>query len=381
MALGQPEVPAGLGPAVLDAVLARHDEDAAGLLAALAALAAEPLAVRAKEGVRQLAADGVVSPLAAEVGRLALVDAALIEAEDAELLVALLARPGTEERQAAILGIEHDETGGALVECNLTAPLAVSEAHELLDGLDGADAPAPLDAQELTARVLAAARRTVELEIALGPAAAAAWPIVSRALTGDPAGLPRPQVDAAWEGDEDPELIVDVVEDEDGFQRVMEQLLRELEQHARAKYPPGSVVWEHGDFVASTMLEWKGGYDDGRLGHWTRAALAEYLLDYFPRKVSVDEDTLAAVPECVCAFLEFLDARGSLSGDPLEELAEACGELVDEFRERARDRSNWGLAKSMFMRMHAEGVDTDAPGAIDAWIADSTPDRVSSATP
>lgn len=104
-------------------------------------------------------------------------------------------------------------------------------------------------------------------------------------------------------------MIVDAAEDEEGFQRVMDTLLEELEQHARATFPPAGVVWRHGDCVASSMLEWKGGYDDGRLGRWTQGDLREYLLDYFPRKVSVGEETLDAVPECVCAFLGFLDTR------------------------------------------------------------------------
>jgi hypothetical protein len=65
--------------------------------------------------------------------------------------------------------------------------------------------------------------------------------------------------------------------------------------------------------------------------------------------VSVDDDTLQAVPECVRAFLAFLDARGSMSGEPLGQLEQACEQLSDEFLERARDSSHWGLAKSMVM--------------------------------
>ena len=196
-----------------------------------------------------------------------------------------------------------------------------------------------------------------------------ALPVVSRALTGDPAGLPRPALEAPWEQD-DPELIVDAAADEDRFHALMDQLLGEFEQHARASYPPDGVVWENGDFVASTMLQWKGGYDDGRLGRWTQADLAEYLLDYFPRKVSADDETLAAVPECVRAFLMFLAVRGSLSGEPLDQLEEACEALRDEFLDCAHDNSHWGLAKSMLMQMQSEGIDPSAPGALDAWIED-----------
>ena len=367
--LAQPELPAEVGSAVVEALQTRRDANAAGVLAAFAVLAPEALAGQAHAAAQRLAGEGIVSPAAAGVGTLAVQEAVRIDSANAELLVVLLARPGERELQAAILGIEHHETGGALVDCGLAPPAPVSEARELLEGVDGAAAPRRIAADELAGRVLAAAQRAIDAEIALGPGAGPALPIISRALTGDPAGLPRPLVLAPWEHDDD-ELTVDAAEDENGFHRMMEMLLDELEQHAKATYPPDSVVWRHGDFVASSMLQWKGGYDDGRLGRWTQADLAEYMLDYFPRKLSVEEETLHAVPECVRAFLGFLDARGSLSGEPLEQLERACEELSDEFLECARDSSHWGLAKSMVMRMQAERIDPSAAGALDAWMTD-----------
>src|SRR4051794_11434494 len=366
--LEQPEMPAEVAAAVFAAIEARRDPDAAGLLAALAALAGEPLAARAASGAERLAADGIVSAAAA-VGMLAVQEAVRVEGAGVELLVALLRRPGAREVQPAMLAIEHEHTGGALVQCALAPPARFKDARDLLDGVEGASAPEPVAPGELAERVVAAAHRAIDQQIALGHEAGSALPIVSRALTGDAAGLPRPAVLAPWEHD-DPELIVDAADDEEGFQRVIEMLLAELEQHARATHPPGGAVWQYGDFIASTMLQWKGGYDDGRLGRWTGADLAEYLLEYFPRKVSVDDETLDAVPECVCAFLGFLDERGSLSGEPLEHLEHAVQALRDEFHTRARDNSQWGLAKSMIMQMQAEGLDPSAPGALDAWMAD-----------
>ena len=367
--LEQAELPADVASAVVEGIEARRDANAAGVLAAFAVLAAEPLRALARGGAERLAEEGIVSRLAAGVGMLAVQEAVRIDAGRAELLVALLARPAQPEVQLAILGIEHHDTGGALVECGLTPPAPVAEARELLEGVDDGAPPEAIAAGELAARVRAAAQRSVDAEFALGSGAGPALPIISRALTGEATGLPRPLVLAPWE-DDDPELIVDPEEDEHGFHRVMEMLLDELEQHARATHPPGGVVWQHGDFVASSMLQWKGGYDDGHLGRWTRADVAEYLLEYFPRKVSVDKQTLAAVPDCVSAFLEFLAARGSLSGEPLEQLEAACESLRDEFQERAGDSAHWGLAKSMVMQMQAEGIDPSAVGALDAWMAD-----------
>jgi hypothetical protein len=369
--LDQPDIPAGVGAAVVRALEARRDATSAGVLAALGALAAQPLADRAREGLRRLADEGVESPSTSAIGTLTFGQAMLIEhlSGDAEVLAALLARDGYNEVQAAIFGIEHRETGGALVECVLAPPAPADEARDLIDAVDGAAPPQPIEPEELTRRVIAAAQRSIKAGFALGADAGAALPIVSRALTGDPHSIPRPELMAPWEQD-DPELVVDAAEDEKEFQRLMDLLLDELEQYARANLPPESVVWRHGDFIAMTMLQWKGGYDDGRLGRWTSADLAEYLLDYFPRKVSVDAETLDAVPECVKAFLGFMQARGSLSGEPLEVLEQALGVLGEEFKTHAQDSSHWGLAKSMFTRMQTDGIDPGQPGAIDAWMND-----------
>ena len=156
------------------------------MLAALGVLAGEPIAAQARASAERLAGEGIVSPAAAGVGTLAVGDAVRIESTSAELLVVLLTRPGAQTVQAAILGIERHETGGALVDCGVTPPAPVSEARELLKGVDGAAAPEPIAAGEPAARVRTAAGRAVEAGIALGPLAGPALPIISLALTGNP---------------------------------------------------------------------------------------------------------------------------------------------------------------------------------------------------
>jgi len=369
--LEQAEIPAEVGTAVVRAIEARGDATSAGVLAAFGALAAQPLADQARKGLRRLAGEGVESPSMSAIGTLTVRAAMRIEhvSGDAELLAALLARDNGNEVQTAIFGIEHRETGGALVECLLASQAPADEARKLIDAVDDAAPPEPIEVKQLTERVIAAAERSIEAGFALSGEAGPALPIISRALTGGPHGIPRPELMAPWEHD-DPELVVDAAEDEKEFRRLMDLLLDELEQYARANIPPESAVWQHGDFIATTMLQWKGGYDDGRLGRWTGSDLEEYLLDYFPRKVTVDAETLDAVPECVKAFLTFMQARGSLSGEPLEVLEAAIDVLGKEFKTNAEDSSRWGLAKSMFMRMRTEGVDPSQAGAVDAWIDD-----------
>jgi len=152
--LEQPEIPAEVGGAVVRGIEARGDATSAGVLAAFGALAAQPLADQAREGLRRLADNGVESPSTPAIGRLTVGAAMRIEhvSGGAEVLAALLARDDGNEVQAAIFGIERRETGGALVECVLAPPARVDEARDLIDAVDGAGPPEPIDLQQLTKR-------------------------------------------------------------------------------------------------------------------------------------------------------------------------------------------------------------------------------------
>jgi hypothetical protein len=362
-------------PAVVSGFLSeierRGDQTAAGVLAALAVIATGDTALGALAAVERLAGAGIRSPATGKVGTATIREAARMADTDAELLVALLGRPKSRRLQVAVLGIEHEDTGGALVECMLTPPMPAADARALLRDTDGGDHPEPIATDSLVERAIAAAQRAVDLEIVLGHDAGLAMPIISRALTGDPAGLPRPETIPPWE-DDDPELIVDVEADEDGYQLVVDQLLAELADWVQVTYPADGAVSRSGDFVASTMLDWKSADADAdaRLGRWTRIDLAEFLLDWLPREVALDEAMLPDVVDCVIAFLRFLDDRDSLSGEPLDVLEDACDELRDEFLDPSDDALPWGLVRSLSTQMLAEGVDPEDPVAFDRWMTD-----------
>jgi hypothetical protein len=327
-----PGMPPELGPAIFGEIERRGDSGAAGLLSAVAAIAGEPLAGQARAAAGRMAREGIISPVADRLGALTVREALRIAAPDAELLLALLGRPDTSGAQVSIFAIEHERTGGALVECVLTPSCGEAEARGLIDERTaGLGTPRSIDAAELAGRIVAAARRAVKVEVALGHDAAIALPVIARALTGDPHGLPRPRTVPPWE-DDDEELIVDAAEDEERFDELTRLLLGELATYASTLTLSPDAVRRDVGLVALTMLRWKGCYGDGILGRWTAEDLGEYLLDYFPRKVSADEDTLSAAPECAIVFLRFLDQRGSLTGEPLEQLERTCRELGADWR-------------------------------------------------
>ena len=199
-----PEVPEVARRVVVDAIAARGDPIAAATLAALAVLAPAPLAAHAREAAVLLAGRGVTHPALAHIGTLSVDSAAAGVDEGTEMIVAVLARPGSRDRQVLVLGV-HMATG-ALVECMLTPPLPRREAEQLLRKLtNDASAPplAPLATDELAARVTATAACARELGIALGSDAAPVLPIIARALTGAGDAIAWPETLAPWEEDDD----------------------------------------------------------------------------------------------------------------------------------------------------------------------------------
>jgi hypothetical protein len=124
-----PEMPAAVTRAFFDEIEGRGGEDAAGVLAALAALATGDAAVAARAGVERLRLAGVSSPAAGRVGTATVREAGRLDGDGAELLVALLGRPKARRLPVAMLGIETEDTGGALVECMLSPPMPVPRSR------------------------------------------------------------------------------------------------------------------------------------------------------------------------------------------------------------------------------------------------------------
>ncbi len=123
-------------------------------------------------------------------------------------------------------------------------------------------------------------------------------------------------------------------------------------------------------FVAAVMLDYKWAYSDGHITRWGRTDIEDLLLGFFPRKVTLDEDDLLRVVPDVIDFLGFLDGQGLLSGEPLPDLEASARALVPEFVDAMGDPASFGLAKGLFGRMQAAGVDIDDESDIERWLGD-----------
>jgi hypothetical protein len=339
-----PDLPASIVELFPQALAERNDELAAGILVALAELAPAQLAAPATEARDRLARAGVVSPLAARVGTLEARECYRLELGDgdAEMLGALLQRPGDAKAQAVVLFVEHEECGGVIVHGLLGGPEKPAAVRRLLRTPHPGDVAEPIAGDELSETLRSALEHMVDHDLELSVDLLPPLLVLERALGGDWLLPPLGQ------GEEVVELLrADADELTDAF---------------AAEYG------DEGAGVADEMCHWKVDYVGGLVERWTAADVEEFLLGWYPRKggggVPVE-----AVPDNAIAFLRFLDERGRLSGDELEALVDTVEQLRDRFERAASDRRNWGPAKAMVMQMRAEGVDLMDQEAVAAWTA------------
>ncbi|MGH9074552.1 MAG: hypothetical protein ACRDZQ_10615, partial [Acidimicrobiales bacterium] len=363
LAIGQvPDVGDELIEAALEALEEAGDTHAASVLSALAKLAREPLAGRADAALTRLGHGGVRAGLEGSIGTLAVVEAKRLDLGGAEMLVALLRRSGDRRAQAAMVIVEQEETGGAAIEGDLMPP----DRHRSLDGVlrqvgrrfhVKVPRTTSLTAGELTEAMSAAVARSAELGLTVSLDLATALPILALALAGDAGAFAPVLVDGGHD------LPIDPKDDAE-----LEAASSELAEHLVEVAVGDPVIERSGAFVVQTMLDYKWRYGDRRIASWTTADLDDYLLDYFPRKVSADRELVSDTPACVAGFLGLLDNHDALEGDPVQDLVAHLEDIATDFGAAVTDRGHWGIAKTVVMGMADDGVDPDDPAAMAAWV-------------
>lgn len=121
---------------------------------------------------------------------------------------------------------------------------------------------------------------------------------------------------------------------------------------------------------AGLALDWKWGYAGSDLAHWTTADVAEFLLEWCPRKLSVSPEDSATIPIAVAAFMAFLSDQALLEprSSPADDLIRTAAGLTDAFVAAMGDPTNFGMAKSLFASAGADGIDIEDPEQIQAFM-------------
>lgn len=161
--------------------------------------------------------------------------------------------------------------------------------------------------------------------------------------------------------------------------------------HARAEAPEFTAISEDlraqliGDFLSAQGLErdatestpglladvfvdFADGYLAGGVAAWSPGAVDRFLLDWVHRKTLLDPEDLAAVPEILAAWVEFVLSRKGLADEDVQAVVERVHQNAGEFRELAEDDDLAGPAKQLVQRALAAGVDPRDHDAMQAII-------------
>jgi hypothetical protein len=109
-------------------------------------------------------------------------------------------------------------------------------------------------------------------------------------------------------------------------------------------------------------------HGDGDPLRWSPTVVAMFLLDFLPRKVTLDNRQVRAVPDVLRRWVGFALARRGLDRRWIEETQATVDDLAKEFRRAVTDPSSAGPAKAMANAMLADGVDLSDPDAAQGWI-------------
>ena len=116
------------------------------------------------------------------------------------------------------------------------------------------------------------------------------------------------------------------------------------------------------------MLTVRRDYLGSELRTWREGEISELLLGVFPRKVHSDPSLLRDGPGVLRSFLRYLEQTRQLRGSGLYQLEAELAEVSPHFASAMQDASRFGMAKSLFASMSAEGVELEDRDAVSAWI-------------
>lgn len=362
-AFDAPQTPPGLGTVLIDALADRGCEASIGVLAVLAAFGGKTIASDAAQAARGFADRHEV--VTGDIGTLTVREVWHSEIPPGEVWVALLDRPGHDEPQAACMTLETGSEGPIIVDALLTDPGPASELDSALALLEQRTERSTV--QALAERTGTAVANLSEAGLAAPLEVGVCLPILARAISGEAHALGRVTTYPELDEDEDEDELFTM--DEAVEETLLDELVRDYGRYVHAEYGAASAVWRHGEFISCALLDWKRDYRDGEPAHWTTADIEEFMLDFAPRKMTMDDEAIHTLPDCVAAFMGFLDRERILEGDTVDALRETCKRLGRKCANACHEPARWGMAKSFAMQMIADGVDLADPTASEAWIA------------
>lgn len=107
---------------------------------------------------------------------------------------------------------------------------------------------------------------------------------------------------------------------------------------------------------------------DGDPLRWSPIAVELCLVDWFPRKATLDDESIAEVPDALRRFVRYAGRKKGLSPVSIKETLDAIDEFEPDYLAAMREPASFGPAKSLVDQMLSDGVELTDDRAVQAWI-------------
>jgi len=136
----------------------------------------------------------------------------------------------------------------------------------------------------------------------------------------------------------------------------------------------GDALW-----VADSFTEYLVAHEGLAPWRCNRASVFSYLMDFFARRVSLDDaGRIHVVPDNVLRYARFCAGRGDVAGGDLQEVEEVVDAEREEFVGAAADPERRKTARAVLEQMLSQGLDPRDPDAPPAAAVPATKERKTS---
>jgi hypothetical protein len=122
--------------------------------------------------------------------------------------------------------------------------------------------------------------------------------------------------------------------------------------------------------LVSYFVDYKADYSDGDPIRWSPIAVELCLVNWFPRKITIDRATQRRVPDALRRWVRYAAMRRGLRAELLAETLDAIDQFEPEFLDAMIDEGRAGPAKALVSAMQREGVDLTDEAALERWIGE-----------
>ncbi len=130
--------------------------------------------------------------------------------------------------------------------------------------------------------------------------------------------------------------------------------------------PEASDVIEP-ELVVRCAIDFKVDHGDGDPLRWSPELVTGFLLDWFPRKVTIIGETVDRVPDVLRAWVRFAGRQKGLGPHLVSATEHEIDACREQFLQTWDDPRSYGPAKTMVLALAQNGIDVLDPDAVQAW--------------